>query len=67
MWIKKRVVVFFQDCEAQWGVEVFFFFFFLVCIVNLRGGVMNIGLCNSFVLRGLYHKGQHGTWVILEV
>jgi len=42
-------------------------FFFLVCIVNLRGGVMNIGLCNSFVLRGLYHKGHLFTCVILEV
>ncbi len=24
------------------------FFFFFKCIINLRGGVMNIGLCNLF-------------------
>jgi hypothetical protein len=33
-----------------------FFFFFFYCIVNLRGGVMSIGLCNLFGLRGLYYN-----------
>jgi hypothetical protein len=27
-----------------------------LCIVNLRGGVMNTGLCNLFGLKGLYYK-----------
>jgi len=58
-------MVFCQNCEAQWGVEVCVFFF--VCIVNLRGGVMSTGLCNLFVLKGLYHKVQLGTWVLLEI
>jgi hypothetical protein len=35
---------------------------FFLCIVNLRGGrVMNIGLCNLFVLRVLCHKVQSRT------
>jgi hypothetical protein len=38
-----------------------------LCIVNLRGGVLSIGLCNLFVLMGLYHKMQYGTWAFLEV
>jgi hypothetical protein len=38
-----------------------------VCIVNFRGGVMSTSLCNLFVLRGLYHKVQLETWVLLEV
>jgi hypothetical protein len=41
--------------------------FFFLCIVNLRGGVMNTSLCNLFVLRVLCHKVQFGTWVLLEV
>ncbi len=26
------------------------------CVVNLRDGVMNIGLCNLFGFRDLYYK-----------
>jgi len=41
--------------------------FFSLCIVNLRGGVMNTRLCNLFVLGVLCHKVQFGTWVLLNV
>jgi hypothetical protein len=30
--------------------------FLFLCVVNLKGGVMSIGLCNLFELRGLCYK-----------
>ncbi len=30
--------------------------FFLLCVVNLRGGVMSIGLSNLFGLKGLCYN-----------
>jgi hypothetical protein len=30
--------------------------FFLLCVVNLKGDVMNTNLCNLFGLRGPCHK-----------
>jgi hypothetical protein len=30
--------------------------FLLLCVVNLRDGVMNTGLCNLLGLRDLYYK-----------
>ncbi len=44
-----------KTCEAVNG-ELKCVVFFFLCVVNLRGGVMNIGLCNLFGLRGLYYK-----------
>jgi hypothetical protein len=48
-------VVLCKTCEAVNG-ELKCVVFFFLCVVNLRGGVMNIGLCNLFGLRGLYYK-----------
>jgi hypothetical protein len=32
------------------------FFFFFLCVVNLKGDVMSIGLCNLFGLKDLCYK-----------
>jgi hypothetical protein len=47
-------VVFCKTCEIVNGELKCVVFFF--CVVNLRGGVMNIGLCNLFGLKGLCYK-----------
>ncbi len=44
-----------KTCETIDG-ELKCVFFFFLCVVNLRGGVMSIGSCNLF-----------GTWVVVEI
>jgi hypothetical protein len=41
--------------------------FLLLCVVNLKDGVMSTGLSNLFGLRGLCYNAQFETWVLVEV
>ncbi len=44
-----------KTCETIIG-ELKCVVFLLLCVVNLRDGVMNISLCNLFGLKDLYYK-----------
>jgi hypothetical protein len=44
-----------KTCETING-ELKCVILFFLCMFNLRGGVMNNGLCNLFGLKGLYYK-----------
>jgi hypothetical protein len=44
-----------KTCEAING-ELKCVVFFLLCVVNLRGGIMSTGSCTLFGLRGLCYK-----------
>ncbi len=44
-----------KTCEAVTR-ELKCVVFLFLCVVNLRDGVMNIGLCNLFGLRDLCYK-----------
>ncbi len=44
-----------KTCEIVTG-ELKCVVFLLLCVVNLRDGVMNTGLCNLFGLRDLCYK-----------
>jgi hypothetical protein len=50
------VVVLCKTCEAITIGESKCVVFLLLCVVNLRDGIMNIGLCNLFRLRDLCYK-----------
>jgi len=50
----KGVMVLCKTWEVVNGELKCVVFFFFLCILNLRGGVMNTGLCNLFWLRGFY-------------
>jgi hypothetical protein len=58
-------VVLCKTCEIVIG-ELKCVVFLLSCVVNLKDGVMSIGLCNLFGFRDLYYKVQFGTWVHVE-
>jgi hypothetical protein len=44
-----------KTCETING-ELKCVVFFFLCVVNLRGGVMSIGLCNLFGLKVICYK-----------
>ncbi len=44
-----------KTCETV-IVELKCLVFLLLCVVNLKDGVMSIGLCNLFGLKDLYYK-----------
>jgi len=43
-------------CETINGELKCVVVFFVLCVVNLRGDVMKLGLCNLFGLKGLCYK-----------
>jgi hypothetical protein len=51
----KGVVVLCKTCEAIKG-ELKCVVFLFLCVVNLRDGVMSIGLCNSFEFMDLCYE-----------
>jgi hypothetical protein len=57
----RGTVGFCKTCETING-EWKWAFFFLLCVVNLRNGVMNTNR-----LKGLRYKMQSGTWVLVEI
>ncbi len=58
-------MVFCKTCEiVTWELKCVFFL--LLCVVNLRDGVMNTGLCNLSRLRDLFYKMSFGTWVLVQ-
>jgi len=48
-------VVLCKTCETVIG-ELKCVVFLILCVVNLRDGVMSTSLCNLFELRDLYYK-----------
>ncbi len=55
-----------KTCETING-ELKCVVFLLLYVVNLKDGVMSMGLNYLFGLRGLCYKVQSGTWVFVEV